>query len=66
MWALATSKTKQIPLSRIVDVINERFGTGFTPNDEIFSAQVREDAPADETARSAGEANSRDNFRPRV
>jgi len=53
---------EQVPLSRIVDVINQRFGTDFTPNDELFWDQVREDATADETVRGAGEANTRDNF----
>ena len=41
---------------------NQRFGTDFTPNDELFWDQVRDDATADETVRSAGEANTRDNF----
>jgi len=53
---------EQVPLSRIVDVINQRFGTDFTPNNKLFWDQVREDATADETVRSAGEANTRDNF----
>ena len=45
-----------------MDVINQRFGTDFTPNDELFWEQVREDATADETVRAAGGANTRDNF----
>ena len=53
---------EQVLLSRVADVINQRFGTDFTPNDELFWDQVREDATADETIRGAGEANTRDNF----
>ncbi len=53
---------EQVPLSRIVDVLNERFGTEFTNADELFWDQVRADATADEAVRDAGEANTIDNF----
>jgi|SRR5579862_2916583 len=41
---------------------NSGSATDFTPNDELFWEQVREDATADETVPNAGEANPRDNF----
>jgi len=53
---------EHVPLSRIVDVLNERFGTEFTSADELFWDQVRADATADESVRDAGEANTIDNF----
>ena len=53
---------EQVPLSRVVDVLNERFGTEFTSSDELFWEQVRADAAADEAVRNAGEANTIDNF----
>jgi type I restriction enzyme R subunit len=53
---------EQVPLSRVVDVLNERFGTEFTSSDELFWEQVRADATADESVRNAGEANTIDNF----
>jgi len=53
---------EQVPLSRVVDVLNERFGTEFTSSDELFWDQVRADATADESVRNAGEANTIDNF----
>ena len=53
---------EQVPLSRVVDVLNERFGTEFTGSDELFWDQVRADATADESVRNAGEANTIDNF----
>ena len=53
---------EQVPLSRVVDVLNERFGTEFTVADELFWDQVRADATADEAVRDAGEANTIDNF----
>lgn len=53
---------QQVPLSRVVDVLNDRFGTEFTSSDELFWEQVRADATADESVRNAGEANTLDNF----
>jgi type I restriction enzyme R subunit len=53
---------EEVPLSRVVDVLNQRFGTDFTPNDELFWEQVRADAAADEQVRDAGEENTIDNF----
>jgi type I restriction enzyme R subunit len=53
---------EQVPLSRIVDVLNDRFGTEFTSADELFWDQIRADASADESVRDAGEANTIDNF----
>ncbi len=53
---------EQVPLSRVVDVLNERFGTEFTAADELFWDQIRADATADESVRDAGEANTIDNF----
>lgn len=56
-------RDEKIELSRLIDVINERFGTQFTPADELFFEQVREDALADEELRQAAQANTLDNFR---
>ncbi|HEU0140069.1 MAG TPA: DEAD/DEAH box helicase family protein [Bryobacteraceae bacterium] len=53
---------EEVPLSRVVDVLNERFGTDFTANDELFWDQVREDAAGDESVRGAAEENTRENF----
>ncbi len=53
---------EEVPLSRVVDVLNQRFGTDFSPNDELFWEQVREDAAADETVRDAGAENTLENF----
>jgi len=56
-------RDEKIELSRLIDVINERFGTSFTPADELFFDQVREDAIADEELHQAAKANTLDNFR---
>src|SRR5665811_1527314 len=36
-----------IELSRLIDILNERFGTEFKPGDELFFESIREDAVAD-------------------
>ncbi len=52
-----------VELSTLIDLINERFGTDFTPADELFFNQIREEAIADEELRQAANANSIENFR---
>jgi type I restriction enzyme R subunit len=53
---------EKIELSRLIDLVNDRFGTQFTPRDELFFDQVREDAIADEGLKQAAKANTLDNF----
>jgi type I restriction enzyme, R subunit len=53
---------ENVPLSRVVDVLNQRFGTDFGASDELLWDQVRADLFADETVRDAGQVNPRDNF----
>jgi type I restriction enzyme R subunit len=54
---------EEIELSRLIDLLNERFGTDFKPADQLFLDSVREDALADESLRQAALANSLDNFK---
>ncbi len=63
--AVGTSRGEgpQVELSRLIDQINERFGTDFTPADELFFNQIREEAIADEELRQAAQANTIDHFR---
>ena len=51
-----------MPLSQVVQVLNERFGTNFTATDELFWEQVRDDALANQNLQQAGAANTRDDF----
>ena len=53
-----------VQLSTLVDKLNERFGTEFTPADQLFFDQVRETAVANEKLRQAVMANSLENFEP--
>jgi len=62
--AVGTSRGKdeEIELSRLIDLLNERFGTDFRPADQLFLDSVREDAVANEDLRQAAMANTIDNF----
>ncbi|MGG6238733.1 type I restriction endonuclease subunit R [Nodosilinea sp. AN01ver1] len=53
---------EEVLLSSLVEKLNERFGTEFTPADQLFFDQVRETAVANEQIRQAAEANSEENF----
>lgn len=53
----------QVELSTLIERINERFGTEFTPADELFFNQIREEAVADEELQEAAQANSVDKFK---
>ena len=53
-----------VQLSTLVEKLNERFGTEFTPADQLFFDQVRETAVANEKLRQAVMANTIENFEP--
>jgi type I restriction enzyme R subunit len=53
---------KEVPLSTLVDQLNERFGTDFTEADQLFFDQVRSTAERDEKIVEAAMANSLGNF----
>ncbi|MEQ9721556.1 type I restriction endonuclease [Yersinia alsatica] len=55
---------EDVQLSTLIGRLNERFGTEFTPADQLFFDQVRETAVANEQLRQAVKANSIDNFEP--
>jgi type I restriction enzyme R subunit len=55
---------EDVQLSTLVGKLNERFGTEFTPADQLFFDQVRETAIANEQLRQAVMANSIENFAP--
>ena len=52
----------QIELSKLIDILNERFGTDFKPADQLFLDSIREDAVADAGIRQAAMANTMENF----
>ncbi len=55
-------REQPVPLSRLIDVINERFGTDFTDADQLFFDQIVEAALADEGLQQAARANPEDKF----
>lgn len=53
---------EDVPLSRLIDVINERFGTDFTDADQLFFDQIIEAAMGDDSLREAAAANPQEKF----
>ncbi|MHB8845902.1 MAG: type I restriction endonuclease subunit R [Nitrospirota bacterium] len=51
-----------VPLSQLVGVLNERFGTDFKPADQLFFDSIKEDAVSDSGLREAAMANTMENF----
>lgn len=56
------AKEDNVPLSSLIDRLNERFGTEFTEADRLFFEQVAEAASGDETLKAAAEVNTMENF----
>ena len=61
---IGTGKTKdeKVPLSEIINVLNERFGTAFTDEDHFFFEQIREKAITNEQVIKLRLANPFDKF----
>ena len=51
-----------IELSKLIDILNKRFGTEFKPGDQLFFESIREDAVAASELRQAAIANTMENF----
>ena len=57
-----TSTEEEVPLSELVKILNERFGTDFTEADRLFFEQIEEEAFASEDLKEAASANSFNDF----
>ncbi len=55
-------RSEAVPLSQLIDVVNERFGTDFNQADQLFFDQIIEAAMADAGLRQAAEVNPGDKF----
>lgn len=55
-------REEKVPLSEIIKVLNERFGTNFTDEDRFFFEQIREKAVANEQVVKLRQANPFDKF----
>ena len=56
------AKEEKAPLSEIILMLNERFGTNFTDEDRFFFEQIREKATGDEQVIKLRQANPFDKF----
>ncbi len=56
------AKDEKVPLSEIIKILNERFGTSFTEEDRFFFEQIREKATANEQVVKLRRANPFDKF----
>ncbi|MBI2516987.1 MAG: type I restriction endonuclease subunit R [Opitutae bacterium] len=56
------AKEEKAPLSEIIKVLNDRFGTNFTDEDRFFFEQIREKAAGDEQVIKLRRANPFDKF----
>ena len=55
-------KDDEAPLSEIIEILNDRFGTNFTKADQLFFDQLTEKAGSDEDVVQKARANAFDNF----
>lgn len=58
-----TSREEHVRLSELVGILNERFGTTFTPADQLFFDQIHAEAIANEQLQQAAKANTKDDFK---
>ncbi len=57
-----SAREEAMPLSQLIDVVNERFGTDFNQADQLFFDQIVEAAVADDGLRQAAAVNPEDKF----
>ena len=55
-------RSQPMPLSQLIDIVNERFGTDFNQADQLFFDQIVAAAMADEGLRQAAAVNPGDKF----
>lgn len=55
-------REQALSLSRLIDIVNERFGTDFNQSDQLFFDQIVEAAMSDEGLRQAAAVNPGDKF----
>jgi type I restriction enzyme R subunit len=53
----------ELPLSELIDLLNERFGTEFTKADQLFFDQISQQAMQDEHLQQAAAVNTVDDFK---
>jgi type I restriction enzyme R subunit len=56
------ARGEEVPLSQLIDLVNERFGTDFNQADQFFFDQIVEAAVIENGLRQAAEVNPEDKF----
>ena len=56
------ARPQPVPLSQLIDIVNERFGTDFNQADQLFFDQIVEAAVANDGLRQAAAVNPGDKF----
>lgn len=56
-------KEEFAPISEIIEVLNDRLGTDFTPADQLFFDQIEEEMVQDETLAKQAQSNTKENFK---
>ncbi|MEA5526587.1 type I restriction endonuclease subunit R [Nodularia spumigena] len=55
---------KEIPLSQLINSLNDKFGTDFTLADQLFFEQIAETAMSNNSIKQAAQVNTKENFAP--
>lgn len=55
-------REEMVVLSKLIDIVNERFGTDFNQADQLFFDQIVEEAITDEWVKEAAAVNPGDKF----
>ncbi|MGL6137072.1 MAG: type I restriction endonuclease subunit R [Planktothrix sp.] len=55
---------QEVPLSQLINSLNERFGTDFTLADQLFFEQITATAIANNSIKQAAQVNTQENFAP--
>jgi type I restriction enzyme R subunit len=53
----------EVPLSTIIEVLNDKFGTEFTGSDKLFFDQIEEEMLDDEILKQSAQNNTKENFK---
>ena len=56
------ARDERVALSKLIELVNDRFGTDFNAADQLFFDQIVETAAGDAVLRQAAEVNSHDKF----
>lgn len=60
---LRYNKEEVAPISEIIEVLNDKLGTDFTPADQLFFDQIEEDMVQDERLAKQAQSNTKENFK---